>query len=86
MRVPTLLNVEYQLLRQAELNHTFQKVDPVVKYLFLPDNISCVLMLHGTVDNEDNRYVSYITDILIDQELKVGNVNDSEIPIIHKYR
>ena len=43
-------------------------------------------MLHGRVDNGDNRYVSHITDVLIDQELKVGNVNDSEIPIIHKYR
>ena len=42
-------------------------------------------MLHGRVDNGDNRYVSHITDVLIDQELKVGNVNDSEITMINIY-
>ena len=42
-------------------------------------------MLHGRVDNSDNRYVSHITDVLIDQELKVGNVNDSEITMINIY-
>ena len=48
----------------------------------LPDDISCVLMLHGTMDDGDQWYVGHIADVLVDQEMKISNVNDSEVPMI----
>ena len=48
----------------------------------LPDDISCVLMLHGTMDDGDQWYVGHIADVLVDKELKVSNVNDSQVTVI----
>ena len=37
-------------------------------------------MLHGSVDDGDQRYVGHIADIIVDQELEVGNVDYCEVP------
>ena len=50
-----------------------------------PDDISCVLMLHGSVDDGYQGYVGHIADIIVDQELEVGNVDDSNVPMVIMY-
>ena len=38
-------------------------------------------MLHGSVNDGNQRYVGYIADIIVDQELEVGYVDYCEVPI-----
>ena len=46
-----------------------------IKNYLLPDNVSCIQMLHSRVDDGHQRYVGHIAYIIIDQELEVGYVD-----------
>ena len=43
-------------------------------------------MLHGSVDDGYQGYVGHIADIIVDQELEVGNVDDSNVPMVIMYK
>ena len=43
-------------------------------------------MLHGSVDDGYQGYVGDIADIIVDQELEVGNVDDSNVPMVIMYK